>query len=85
MHSSSPQNTRKHPSKETPTNMQKPEDTHPETRYRTASHKAKAPHPLHLILINHVQVAKAYKKTSKRTLQKSAANAPKDSPYMFVV
>jgi len=65
------------PQKEIPTNMQEPEDTHPGTRHRTASHKAMASHPpAHDMTQKSVTAysPKAHKKASKRTLQKSAAN-----------
>ena len=78
-----PVNTRKHPSKEIPTNMQEPEDTHPGTRHRTASHKAMASHPpTHDMTQKSVTAdsPKAHKKASKRTLQKSQQTHPKMVP-----
>ena len=69
--------------KEIPTNMQEPEDTHPGTRHRTASHKAMASHPpTHDMTQKSVTAdsPKAHKKASKRTLQKSQQTHPKMVP-----
>ena len=76
-----PINTRKHPSEEIPTNMQEPEDTHPGTRHRTASHKAMAPHPRHMILIKSRPVAKS---PQKRQVKERCRNRSKRTQRWFL-
>ena len=61
--------------------MQEPEDTHPGTRHRIASHKAMAPHPpAHDSIKSRPGRQKPTKKASKRTLQKSQQTHPKMVP-----
>ena len=66
--------------------MQEPEDTHPGTRHRTASHKAMAPHPpAHDSNKITSRSPKAHKKGKQKNAAEIAANAPKDGSYMFIV